>query len=88
MWVMNQDGLTAIEINAMAIDAAEILNNKNEGKIRVWGTTSNEHDYLLGVYNNIQDACSVIKEFAQVAAEGKTKLYQMPIAFSVTGGQA
>lgn len=80
MWVLNQDGLCCVKTDALALDPSEIMSEeKRKNGVRVWGSTA-DHDYVLGVYHDLDEAKTVIKEFFDLP-DGTTK-YAMPPAKS------
>lgn len=75
MWVVNQDGLAVVEVNALALDPAEVL--KEDTKVfRVWGSIA-DHDFVMGTYNSLEEAQLVLNEFTQ-AINGDSKVFRMP----------
>lgn len=66
MWVINQDGLAVVQVGALSLDPAEVINfdpaNKDHSFIRVWGSI-NDHDFVMGVYYDIEEAKEVLNSF-------------------------
>ena len=83
MWVKNQDGLAVVQVDALAVDPAEILNfdpeNKDRRAIRIWGSIS-DHDFVMGVYHDIEEAKEVLSSFVHAIISRNTTVFEMPRA--------
>lgn len=83
MWVKNQDGLAVVEVQALALDPAEIQNFNPESKdhkvIRIWGSI-NDHDYVMGVYYDIEEAIEILADFVHAIISRNSAVFVMPKA--------
>lgn len=77
MWVKNQDGIAVVNTDALALDPAEIL-KEDVKSVRIWASIA-DHDFVMGVYNTVEDAKAVLKDFANAVAN-KFELFEMPKA--------
>lgn len=75
MWIVNQDKIAVVEADALALDPADI---KQSHKVRLWASTA-DHDYLMGVYNSIDEAINVLDDFKSSIIKG-AKVFVMPKA--------
>lgn len=80
MWVMNQDNIAVVNVEALALDPAEIHNFGKDDKhkvIRVWGSI-NDHDFVMGVYGSIEEATDVLIAFADHIQYNDKETFTMP----------
>lgn len=81
MWVKNQDGLAVVEVQALALDPTDFT-KPDIKNVRVWGSIS-DHDYIMGVYNTLEDAKAVLADFAHAIISRNTTVFVMPRAIDV-----
>lgn len=80
MWVVNQDNIAIVNVQALALDPVEIINFGKDDKhktIRVWGSI-NDHDFVMGTYGNIEEATEVLINFASHVQYNPDKPFTMP----------
>ena len=81
MWVKNQDGIAVVSVDALALDSAEVL-KKDVKNVRIWGSSA-EHDFVMGVYDTVEDAKAVLNDFTN-AVVNKNELFEMPKADEIS----
>ena len=81
MWVKNQDGIAVVSVDALALDPAEIL-KKDVKNVRIWGSIA-DHDFVMGVYDTVEDAKAVLNDFTN-AVINKHEIFEMPKADEVS----
>lgn len=80
MWVINQDGIAVVQVQALALDPAEVMNFGKDDKhktIRIWGSI-NDHDFIMGVYGDVEEATDVLIAFASHVQYSLDKPFTMP----------
>ena len=79
MKVLNQDGISLVDCEAISIDPRDFMHKEeDENKtIRIWGSVG-DHDFVLGIYPNLVEAMAII-ENAKTHFECKPqKVFVMP----------
>lgn len=77
MWVVNQDNLAIVQVEALALDPAEFNKENNKNGYRIWGSAG-EHDFVMGVYKTLEEATDVLIDFAAHVKEQSNAPYVMP----------
>lgn len=75
MWIKNQDGISVVKADALALDPVDVKQSK---QVRLWASTA-DHDYLMGVYNDLNEAIEVLDDFKSSIVKG-AKVFVMPKA--------
>ena len=79
MWVINQDGIAVVQVQGLALDPTEVMNEeKRKNGVRIWGSIS-DHDYIMGIYPTVEDAMQVLALFS-IAVSQCENTFTMPKA--------
>lgn len=61
MWVFNQDGLSAVNVESFSVDFNEVV-KENVKVYHLWGSV-HDHDFLMGTYSTLEKTKEVIQDF-------------------------